>query len=837
MRKRSVAVLVSLLIALVVAVPTVLVKPAAVASPGEQYSGPYFGENNFPPGCIRDMSADNPENVCYHMRTGLNALDSPQIDVLVMVPVSPTAERDMRIMRQSIEMWEGGIDYLADEMGLDWLSDGVDFHVTVDYIDPTGGEGGEFTTYPIVDPEIVVIATNPAGGIGIGIDPINAVFMNEEGVPCHAVENPLDFEYWENVPGFDSHHGSREGVYNEDCDGKGGNICFAINGAIDPAPETIDFFNLFDLVSHEVGHCLTLGHVGDGAEGAWGPVPTNDIMAYNADPPGLNKCVSTLDVEAFAVRMSRYLDVNGDGAVDGNDQLFTNDQVGQGGNAFQVQHPDDHLYASSTGAPADCPQPDLGLLPGERTDWTPEPVATLEPVLTVTSPADGSTTDSGEVRVTGTVEKRTLVEEAPAPTSPTASHDDADDDATTPLTEILDLDVAVTATHVEAVMTLAELWPSTLVTSATSYSLTVDGRKFDSFVRYPVIDPNPMTWDNGAAGYMPAGTSTWDTAAKTVTFRIPRDYLSGARIEAPYYVGSSANLGSLTTTIPDDTAPDEGGTLGVAGARIVGASSLGANAATTTFTHPDGNVFYPEESTVGVTPLVGIDPSHTFDLLVAETSDVELSLEWVGPTGASDLDLYATGAADSGTEGATADPSEKVVLRDVKGALSLRVEPYLVTDPLGTTYTLTATVTPTPTGFDSDGDGVADGADSCPDVSGNGSNGCPIEAIEHVNVYVGDALVATQDVDTSDGPDSFDIPVALAEGTHTIRIEWERRGDALASETRTVTRTGATTTPDSDGDGVPDSSDKCPGHPDSKDRDGDGIPDGCDKKGKGKPQR
>lgn len=211
MRKRSIAVLVSLLIALVVAVPTVLVKPAAVASPGEQYSGPYFGENNFPPGCIRDMSADNPENVCYHMRTGLNALDSPQIDVLVMVPVSPTAERDMRIMRQSIEMWEGGIDYLADEMGLDWLSDGVDFHVTVDYIDPTGGEGGEFTTYPIVDPEIVVIATNPAGGIGIGIgiDPINAVFMNEEGVPCHVVENPLDFEYWENVPGFDSHHGSR----------------------------------------------------------------------------------------------------------------------------------------------------------------------------------------------------------------------------------------------------------------------------------------------------------------------------------------------------------------------------------------------------------------------------------------------------------------------------------------------------------------------------------------------------------------------------------------------------------------------------------------------------
>ena len=69
------------------------------------------------------------------MRTDLNALDSPQVDVLVMVPVSPTAERDMRIMRQSVEMWEGGIDYLATEMGLDWLGQGVDFHVTVDYFD------------------------------------------------------------------------------------------------------------------------------------------------------------------------------------------------------------------------------------------------------------------------------------------------------------------------------------------------------------------------------------------------------------------------------------------------------------------------------------------------------------------------------------------------------------------------------------------------------------------------------------------------------------------------------------------------------------------------------
>ena len=172
------------------------------ASPGEHYSGPHFGADNFPPGCIRDMSPTNPENICHHMRTGLNALDSPKVDVLVMVPVSPTAERDMRIMRQSVEMWEGGIDYLAGEMGLGWLAAGMDFHITVDRVDLAGDSGGEFTTYPIVDPEIVVIATNPVGGVGIGIDPVHFVFTDENLVPCHNVAEPVRLRVLGEPPGL-----------------------------------------------------------------------------------------------------------------------------------------------------------------------------------------------------------------------------------------------------------------------------------------------------------------------------------------------------------------------------------------------------------------------------------------------------------------------------------------------------------------------------------------------------------------------------------------------------------------------------------------------------------
>ena len=362
----------------VVLVATVLpVRPASAKAVADRYSGANFGV--LPAGCeadspildqIRAKKVD-PDNVCYHMRTGLNALDSPQIDVLVMVPVSPTAERDMRIMRQSVEMWEGGIEHLAPQMGLKWLADGVDFHITVDYFDPTGSEGGEFSTYPVVDPEIVVVATNPVGGIGIGIDPL-WFLGNPNLLPCLPMGNPFDFKAWESLPGFSSHHGKRTGTYSEDCKGSGGNVCFAVNAAIDPVPGVVEITKgLFDLVSHEVGHCLTVGHVGDGAEGKWGAVPTNDIMAYSKDPPGRTKCVSTLDVEAFAARMSGYLDVNGDRKVDAGDQLSVSNPDGDNRSPFQTQHPDNHLYASTTGSPTACPQPDIGLLPGRRTNWQP----------------------------------------------------------------------------------------------------------------------------------------------------------------------------------------------------------------------------------------------------------------------------------------------------------------------------------------------------------------------------------------------------------------------------------------------------------------------------------
>jgi hypothetical protein len=829
-----------------------LMTPVAQASPADDYVGPYFGDGNLPPGCIKDMSPDNPANTCYHAKVGLNTLDSPKIDVAVLVPASPTAERDLRIVRQAAEAWEGGIHYLADEMGLDWLRDGVEFNISPSIVSLTEGE--EVSTFPLYDPEIVIIATNPAGGAGIGVDPLYLTdtlgIFDEDGVPCHNIPNPFSLETWEGMPGYDGHHGDGGGIYVEDCGGAGGNVCFSVNGAVDPVPGVTDAFSLFDLVLHETGHCLTLGHVGDGAETpAWGPVPTTDIMAYSYDPPGQNKCVSTLNVEAFATRMSRYLDVDGNGAVTEADRRAPNDVLGDGTNSFQVQHPDNHHFASSTGSVWDCPQPDLGTLPGEQTDWEPTPVETTDPVLNVATPAHGAETTDGHVEVTGTVERRP--KDAP-PTSPTASYDDPEGDATSDLTDIQNIQVDVSALEVTATVKVKQLWPSG-VASLPQYSISIDGRQFDSKIGQSGV----ITADHSMERAVPSEWSTWDASANTVTFHIPRSYLADAKVTAPYDVFALSGYttpNKIWTIVTEDRAPDAGA-VGVAAP----AGSTAATTSTTSTTptsgsdagsvmetivleRPGGNTFTAADTSFGVVP-----SRHTFTLDVPELSDVELNLGWGD---ASDLDLFTSGAK-TGSAASSAQP-ERLLLEDVQGRLDIEVDPYLVVGLPNTTYTLTATLVgvsgdsdgdgvpdgsdrcpsepgPAPSGCpDADGDGVPDNVDLCPDEPGNGANGCPIPATEHVKVYVDGTLAASQDVDTSGELDTFAIDVTVPVGSHELRIEWDDDGEIVATDHRTVVHTAPGV--DRDGDGVGDATDNCvrQPNPDQADLDGDGQGDVCD---------
>lgn len=771
--------------------------PAAPAA-GE-YSQAYFGDGNLPPGCIRDMNLDNPDNQCFHMRTGLNALDSPQVDVLVLVPASPTAERDMRIMRQSVEMWEGGIKQLARRMGQPWLTK-VDFHITVDAL------GGEFTTYPLVDPEIVVVGTNPVGGIGIGIDPLQFVgdigIYDAQGVPCTGIENPFDFETWEALPGFDTHHEERSGTYVEDCGGAGGNVCFAINGAIDPLPGMTEVFSLFDLVSHEFGHCLTVGHVGDGAEGSWGPVPTNDIMSYNEDPPGLSKCVSSLDVEGFALRMSNYLDRNGDGKVTSADKLEANDLPGDGRNPFQVQSPSDHIYASATGSPADCPQPDVGLVPGSPVSWDPTPVTATRPRLALKRAAR---MPGGKVRLTGTA---TYVPQGKQPTRANATFIDRSGDSDSPFNDLRKLDVRVTNTQVLATLKVAQLAPTSGASGTSAYSLIVNGRRFDS--TGPASD-GANTFDNGAEVFL-KGVSDWDRAAGTVTFAISRRYLESYRNLAPYYLGATSTVQNAKRVVyVDDTAPAGQNRIGVTGRKLTrvegptqATAPTGTKPYSVSFKAEGGNTFAVAQTNGGLGSLVS-DP-HVFSMAVTSPSKVELSLDWSDPV--SDLDLTAQPGAGDPVYSSGGKP-DTIVLDRVQGPIDLEVNPTLV-GPTGTTYTLKAKVTPLgkdtdrdgltdpgdacptvrgplPSGCpDTDGDGVPNGRDRCKTLPAGTATGCPAPATEWIKVFVDGKKAMKVRLDRAFGVGRFDLKVRVPRGTHRVRTVWMERSGVRASVVRRV---------------------------------------------------
>ncbi|MGH3735031.1 MAG: thrombospondin type 3 repeat-containing protein [Micromonosporaceae bacterium] len=258
---------------------------------------------------------------------------------------------------------------------------------------------------------------------------------------------------------------------------------------------------------------------------------------------------------------------------------------------------------------------------------------------------------------------------------------------------------------------------------------------------------------------------------------------------------------------------------------------------------PDGNTFTVADSTLGATT----GTQHHFTLSVPESSDVELTLAW-GDAG--DLDMYVTGAATR-SAASIAEP-ETLVIENVKGELKIEIDPYLIVGVPSTTYTLTATLVPAsgdsdgdgvsdgddqcpsepgpaPSGCpDTDGDGVPDIYDQCPNEPGNGATGCPIPATEHIRVYVDGVLAASQDVDTSNESDTYALDVTVSTGTHELRIVWEDDGTVIATDYRTVVRTGSGV--DRDGDGVADGSDNCLKQPnsDQADLDGDGLGDACD---------
>jgi hypothetical protein len=780
------------------------------------YAGAHFGDHNIPAGCILDRDEANPDNECFHMKVGLNGLDSPEVNVAVLVPVSPTAERDMRIMRQAVEMWDGGLHQLARQMKMDWLAKGVHINVTTKLV-PVDANGIPTQVIRLVKPKIVVIATNPAGGIGIGIDPVyfassltGALGIDtSSGVPCMSIPNPFSMMAWQARPGFDGHHGALGGTMVQQCDGPGGNVCFSVNGAVDPIPGKTDFFSIFDLVAHETGHCLTLGHVGDGADGPWGPTPTNDIMAYSSDPVDVAKCVSTLDVEGFALRMSNFLDTNGDRKVDGRDLLKPNDVAGDAANSFQLQNPKDHWYASSTGEAEDCPQPDWGALPlAEETDWQPGTVATTNSALSVRSvkAAAGKLTWNASA---GWVSKKSV------PTARTASVWDVKGDGVLPMTDITDLTASVTPTAVKASIKVDTLWPTTDGGRVTGYGLYVGGRKFDSYVTTQGTTSDVRTIDSGGRFEMPAGTSTWDTKAGTVSFTIPRSYLAKQRILPPYSIfaetGVHIRVKDWVTSL--DRAPATGAIRLAAPAEVGAPRDAPMDKRSTTRTsklkHSGGNSFtIADTSTYGLPLVPEVGNVHRIVLPIAKQSTATVTLKWDDPSASLGL------AVKGGSEQISKSGSQSVTVTVPWAHRDLTVEviPSMILGASPVTYTVETELTTLTANADGDGvpdiadkcrtakgpvasagcpdsdrDGHLDLNDKCPKVAGLAANGCPTASSDKVVALLDGKRVGVTYVMTRHGSYAFSGSAAASPGKHTLTLVWYAGSGIVKSVSRTIT--------------------------------------------------
>ncbi len=773
------------------------VVPFAEGSPSEFYAGPHFGDGKLPAGCVVDRDPINVDNHCFHMKVGLNALDSPKVDVDVLIPVSPAAERDMRAATQAVQMWDDGLHYLAGQMDLSWLSRGFEMDVRTHLV-PVDDNGLPKDPIDLVDPEIVVVASNPAGGVGIGIDPTafgaQLGLYDDQGVPCTEVANPFSMDAWTARKGFEQHGGEPGGIYVEDCGGVGGNVCFAVNGAVDPVPGMSDFFPIFDLVSHEFGHCLTLGHVGDGADGPWGPTSTNDIMAYSTDPPLVSKCVSTLDVEGFALRMSNYLDVNGDHKVDARDRLKPNDVQGDGRNSFQVQRPDDHWYASPTGDPGDCPQPDLSLVPGAEGDFMPTAVATTKPRLKLR----GVDAEGRHLHVRGFAERVTL---GTQPTSYDGDATDGSGDAYSPITDITGVQVKVSRTAIDAVIDVGQVWPVVDGTSPVAYSLTIDGRRLDSFVPTGGTDQSPVVMDNGTGYYLPDGTATWDTTKNTVTFHVRRDYLADQSITAPYnvYAVTGYHTRSNDWVANDDLAPNKRN-LDLAAPRMrreTRDAPVATTVKTTTYEAGSGS-FIPSDTTLGVNLVSTADSRVYFNAPIPYQSSVLATLTWDGD---AFLGLHVNGGSSqkvvkSADEGGS---QIQVLVPWARRDLQVIVDPEEVFGP--TDYTLTIQRTTIIANRDhdrvpdladncrsangpsagagcpdSDGDTVFDVHDRCPKKAGIGADGCPTAKGETVVAFLDGKRVDAQSIFTKHGGYRFVLDAAVPRGRHELTVKWYDAG-------------------------------------------------------------
>lgn len=201
-------------------------------------------------------------------------LDTPVIDVVILPSAGPDAV-DAAASRTSVQAWEDGIRAYAAP----WFNASFEMNVYM--------VGKDVPTLDAVqDPEVVVLSTGARGVLGIGAEP--------KQMACTVIGGgEARFTYPEH------RHGDVL-VQAADCTGTGF-TCFAINAG------STDTMDLYDLIAHEVGHCLGAGHVGDALDFRARYAPVEDIMSYQSNATQVH-CVSTMNVRVLEGVYAHLLD-------------------------------------------------------------------------------------------------------------------------------------------------------------------------------------------------------------------------------------------------------------------------------------------------------------------------------------------------------------------------------------------------------------------------------------------------------------------------------------------------------------------------------------------------
>ncbi len=201
-------------------------------------------------------------------------LDTVVFDMVVMPPAGASTPEHIETSRMAAQAWRDGILEYAEP----WLAEHFEINVYAVGVDIPSVDA-------IADPDIVVVSTAAVGFAGIGLEPkqLGCQILGEETLHEHGGHE----------------HGANR-VFAEDCTGIGF-TCFAINGG------DVETHSLYDLIAHEIGHCLGAGHVGDALDFRARYAPVTDIMSYDFAKEQVN-CVSNMNVRTLEGVYAHLLD-------------------------------------------------------------------------------------------------------------------------------------------------------------------------------------------------------------------------------------------------------------------------------------------------------------------------------------------------------------------------------------------------------------------------------------------------------------------------------------------------------------------------------------------------